>query len=151
MPSVIHPRSGPFPVYSSTSPPTVDVGLFTIAKTGVNLKAAGTTTIFTVPASRSFKLTGAFITVTAVTSPGLGTQNMQIKESGASGVMSIAMTSSGQSPAVGTAFVVALNTNGSQPYIDCAAGNSVQAVITTSQAGSTAVTGTVYVTGFYTQ
>ncbi len=150
MPSRVDPRSGPFPVYSSASPPTADVGIFTIAKTAVNLKAAGTTTIFTVPTNRTYIATGFAGYVTAVTSGGAGTQNFQIKESAASGIMSQSVTSASHTPVANSTFYsYPADVTGTAGRVVCTAGNSVQVVIATSHAGSNAVTGTVYATGFY--
>ncbi len=140
------------PVYAGASPPTTDVGLFTIAKTGVNLKAAGTTAIFTVPTSRKFLATGYYALVTAVTSAGAGTQTMLISESGAGFTMITSSTSGSATPVVGNVYWGDLRgALSSANVMSCAAGNNVQIVISTSHAGSTAVTGTVFVTGFYTQ
>ncbi len=137
-------------VYAGASPPTVDVGMFTIGKTAVNLKAAGTTNIFTVPASRTFLLTGFSGFVTAVTSGGAGTQNMQIKESSAAGTMSQAITTGSHTPvANATSYSFPPDISGAAGRTTCAAGNAVQVVISASHAGSNAVTGTVYAAGFY--
>ncbi len=151
MPSVINPRSGPFPVYTSTSPPTVDVGIFTISKTGVDLKTAATTTIFTVPTGRTFVATFVTVQATAVTSGGAGTLTYQLKESSASRVMSIAGTSASGTPVANqTAWATTTQTNGAPANpSNCTAGNSVQYVQGASNAGTSTITGTVYVTGFY--
>ncbi len=148
MPSVVNPRSGPFPIYSSTSPPTVDVGIFTVAKTGVDLKAAATTTIFTVPAGRTFVLIQAMAQVTAVTSGGAGTLTSQIKESSAARQMNTQTLSTSSTPVANqTVWLVGQLSTGI--YSNCTAGNSVQVVLTASNAGSTTVTGTVLATGYY--
>ncbi len=150
MPSVINPRSGPFPIYSSTSPPVVDVGMFTIAKTGVDLKTAATTTIFTVPTGRTFVLTGNGILVTSVTSGGAGTFNWQMKESSSSRLMSLSVASASGTPVANqTVWWPPVEANSAAARSNCAAGNSVQFVQSASNAGSTAVAGTVYATGFY--
>ncbi len=149
MPSRVDPRSGPFPVYSSASPPTIDVGVFIIAKTGVNLKAAATTTIFTVPTGRTFIATYGFALVTAVTSGGAGTQLFSINESSSLRSMLAALTSGSTTP-VANQTVYSFDVRASSaPFSTCLAGNSVQVVVSTSQAGSSAVTGTIYVAGFY--
>ncbi len=151
MPSNINPRSGPFPVYSSTSPPTVDVGTFTIAKTGINLKASGVTTVFTVPAGRAFLATSMNILVTAVTTGGAGVQIIALQESSSNRIMIAQATSASTTPVAGqTAYGLFSGSTGGVNSV-CAAGNNVNANVATSHAGSTAVTGTVFVTGFYTQ
>ncbi len=151
MPSNINPRSGPFPVYSSTSPPVVDVGPFVIAKTGVNLKAAATTTIFAVPTSRTYFCTGYHILVTAVTTGGAGVEIAGITESGGSRNMIQVATSASTTPVAGVTAYSAFGTTTGGVNAVAAAGTNVQIVISTSQAGSTAVTGTVLLSGFYTQ
>jgi hypothetical protein len=137
-------------VYAAASPPTVDVGMFTVVKTGVDLKTAGTTTAFTVPASRTYVCLEAHAIVTSVTSGGAGTETFQIKESGANGAMTQGTASASGTPAVGIYYTESSPAN-TGPYTACAAGNNVTIVVSTSQAGSTAVTGSVFVTGFYTQ
>jgi hypothetical protein len=137
-------------VYAGASPPTVDIGLFTIAKTGVNLKAAGNTTGFVVPTGRAFLCTASWALVTAVTGPAAGTETWTIKESAASATMLGGTASGSGTPAVGTYYSETSREAGG-PYTQCAAGNTVTIVVTTSQAGSTAVTGTVFIQGFYTQ
>ncbi len=149
MPSQINPRSGPFPVYSSASPPTSDVGFFTIAKTGIDFKAAATVTIFTVPTGRTYLVTNCYALVTAVNQGGVGTENWQIKESSSARSMIAAYTSASHTP-VANQSVYANPATGTGVFSTCTAGNSVQAVISTSHAGSTGVTGTIYLTGFYT-
>ncbi len=137
-------------VYAGASPPTVDVGMFAIAKTGVDLKNAGTTTVFTVPTSRVFVLTGCGTFVTAVTSGGAGVTSFQIKESGGSNSMSPSYSNSSNTPVVNqTVQSYAADINSSAARSSCASGNNVQFVLATSNAGSTAVTGTVFVIGFY--
>lgn len=135
-------------VYASASPPTVDVGIFAVATTSVNLKAAGTTAGFTVPSGRTFVCTGASAIVTSVTSGGAGTQTFQIKESGANGAMTPGAASGSGTPVAGTYYASPM-TSAQGPYTACAAGNIVNIVVSTSHAGSTAVTGTVFITGFY--
>ncbi len=147
MPSAINSRTTPT-VYSSTSPPTVDVGIFTVAKTGVNLKAAGTTAIFTVPILRTFVATGGFILVTAVTSGGAGVQVSLISESGGSRTMVSQSTSNSGTPVANQTCYAIVNATATI-LSNCTAGNNVQVVISTSHAGSSAVTGTVFVTGYY--
>ena len=140
-------------VYAGASPPTVDVGIFTITVTGLDFKTAGTNDVFTVPAGRRFVLISAQWTVTAVTSAGAGTQSgMQIIESGASSGMSATCATGSHTPAVGIYYSSSMfSSNVTTPsvLVSCAAGNKVQEKHTTSHAGSTTVTGTVFVTGFY--
>jgi hypothetical protein len=138
-------------VYAGASPPTVDVGMFVIAKTGVDLKTAATTTVFTVPASRTFVCAGVHAVVTAVTGAGAGTQTFQIKESSASRVMSAASASASHTPTANQSVYVedSIPTSGFTVASTCAAGNSVQVVVSTSHAGSTTVTGTIFVEGYY--
>jgi hypothetical protein len=135
-------------IYAAASPPTVDVGMFTVVKTSVNLKAAGTTAGFTVPSGRTFVCTGAYAVVTAVTTPGAGTQTFQIKESGASGQMTPGAASASATPAVGNYYASPV-TSAQGPYFVCAAGNIANIVVATSHAGSTVVTGSVFITGYY--
>ncbi len=149
MPSRVDPRSGPFPIYPGTGPPAVDVGMFTISKTGVNLKVAGSTTVFTVPTARTFIGTISFAVVTAVTSGGAGTQSFSIVESGANAVMLPALASASATPTIGRTYCTDPRSS-SFPGSVCGAGNNVVATVQTSHAGSNAVTGTVFVTGFYT-
>ncbi len=148
MPTQINPRSGPFPVYGSASPPTIDVGIFTIAKTGVNLKASGTTVIFAVPTGRTYLAFGAYILVTAVTSGGAGVQIFSLTESAGSAVMVPSIQSASGTPVVGTTFISEFRGN-VWPGKVCAAGANVQIVVGTSHAGSSAVTGTVFAIGIY--
>ncbi len=154
MPSVIHPRSGPFPVYAATSPPTIDVGIFTVVKTGIDLKTAGTNNVFTVPTGRRFVCLTATAIVTAINTAGSGQlAGWQIIESGASGTMTGTDATNTGTPAVGTYWVLQqLVTNALTPTqcTSCAAGNIVQEKHTTSHAGTTTITGSIFVTGFYT-
>ncbi len=151
MPSVINPRSGPFPVYTSASPPAMDVGLFMVSKTGVDLKSAGTTNVFTVPSSRNYICTGFGFFVTSTTNAGAGTfSSMQIKESSASRTMSVVFSTSSATPVANqTASFFPSDVSTAIPRSNCTTGNAVQFTIGASNAGSTAVAGTVYVTGFY--
>ncbi len=135
-------------VYAAASPPTVDVGIFTIAKTSVDLKTAATVDVFTVPASRTFICTSTYILVTAVTTGGAGTQVWTIKESSSARAMSLGTTSASGTPVANQTCYLMIG-NASPVNSNCTAGNKVQCVFGASHAGSTAVTGTVYVTGFY--
>ncbi len=148
MPSNVNPRSGPFPVYSSTSPPAVDVGIFTVAKTGVDLKTSGTATIFTVPTGRTFVAIGGMAAVTAVTSGGAGINIILIRESSGSRTMVSQSTSNSGTP-VANQTVYALVNSSATVLSNCAAGSGVVAVMSTGHAGSTAVSGTIFITGFY--
>ncbi len=135
-------------VYAGASPPTVDVGVFTIAKTGINMKAAGTTTVFTVPASRTFVCFGAFLVVTAVTSGGAGVQVFQIKASTGPVVMTQAVSSASATPIVGNVYYQNV-VPGASPFFPAPAADNVTIVVSTSHAGSTAVTGTCFIQGWY--
>ncbi len=148
MPSVINPRSGPFPVYGSASPPTVDIGMFTIVKTGVDLKTSGTPTIFTVPVGRTFVAVSGMVQVTAVTSGGAGINSVLIRESTGSRTMISQSTSNSGTP-VANQTVYALVNASATVLSNCAAGSSLTAVVSTGHAGSTAVTGSIFITGYY--
>lgn len=140
--------SGAAGVYSGASPPTVDVGMFIISKTGVDLKNAGTTTIFTVPTGRTFVCTGAYAVVTSVTAAGAGTETFKIQASTGAIAMTTNSASTSLTPAVGKMFMEQLTPVTGQ-FGTAPAADNVQIVVTASQAGSTAVTGTVFITGFY--
>src|SRR5205823_841037 len=114
---------------------TVDVGVFTISKTGIDLKNAGTTTVFTVPTGRTFICQKAVAVVTSVTTGGAGTQTFKIQESGASKAMTNAGASGSGTPVAGSYYVEDAQV-GTGPMTACAAGNIVQVVVSTSQAGS---------------
>ncbi len=140
-------------VYTSASPPTTDVGLFVVAKTGVDAKTAATTDIFTVPTGRAFLCTGAHMLVTAVTSGGAGTEQFLIQESSANRTLMPGAANASTTPVANQTVYWADNrgTFGNAIYSTCAAGNKVQIAVSISQAGSSAVTATVFVEGFYTQ
>lgn len=121
---------------------------FIASVAGVNLKTAGTTTVFTVPAGKTFICQSAFALVTAVTGGGAGTQTFKITESGTGAQMVPNTVSPSATPLVGYVYLQSPAIAGS-PWTSCAAGNNVQVVVATSHAGSTTVTGTVYVMGFY--
>ncbi len=139
-------------VYAAASPPTVDVGLFTIVKTGVDLKTNATTDIFTVPSGRTFTCTGAYLVPTTVAS-GLAVAIVwKIIESGASGVMSTASAANSGAPVTtkiwsqqGTPAGGAIGS----PFTLCAAAAKVQLSGTTMWTTSGTVTGSVFVQGFY--
>ncbi len=138
---------------SGSPPPFIGVGVPVFAvKTGVDLKTAATTDVFTVPTSRTFFLTGSFVIVTAVTGAGAGTFQYQIKESSASRVMSNNTAGNSTTPVAGQS-VYSEFAPAPSSFIasSCTAGNKVQMVVAVSNAGSTTVTGTVWVQGFYTQ
>jgi hypothetical protein len=124
--------------------------MFTIYKAGMDIKNVATTDIFTVPTSRTFVATGTAILVTAVTGAGAGTERWAIKESSASRAMIDNAASSSTTPVANQTFYHSVPTAASGPYSTCTAGNKAQFVPVASQAGSTAVTGTVFVTGYYT-
>ncbi len=139
-------------VYAAASPPTIDVGVFTIARTGIDLKTAGTTTLFTVPTGRSFVAQLCTVLVTAVDTGGAGTENLAIKESSSSRVMITGVVTPSHTPVAGqTCYMWQAAAQGSTVAVSstCTAGNIVQVVVATSQGGSTGVTGTVFITGFY--
>ncbi len=136
-------------VYAGASPPTVDVGLFTISKTSIDLKNAGTTTIFTVPSGRTFLLTASFAVVTAVTSGGAGVETFKIQTSTGPITISPNTSSASGTPTVGKVYAQQITVAGS-PFNTAPAADNVQIVVTACQAGSTAVTGTIYLQGFYT-
>ncbi len=151
MPSNINPRSGPFPVYPSTSPPGSDVGMFTISLTGVDLKTAATTNIFTVPTSRSFIGISCVAQVTSVTSGGSGSlASPKLQESGAGRTMIAGSTSGAITPVANqTVYAFGNIPTATTSTSNCTAGNKVQLVIAASNSGSNAVAGTVDVTGYY--
>ncbi len=150
MPSRVDPRSGPFPIYTAASPPATDVGIFTIVKTGVNVKTNATTTLFTIPAGRAFVLIASSILITAVTSGGAGVQNWFFIESGGSRTLGQTSSSSSATPVANQTVYANPVLVASNTFSTCAAGNSVQITIpVTTQAGSSAVTGSVFMTGYY--
>ncbi len=143
------PTSAAHAIYVAASPPTTDVGIFTIVITGINLKAAGTSDIFTIPTSRTFLAVNAFAFVTAVTSGGAGTQSFSIIESGGSRTMLAALASGSGTPVVNQTVYTCDVRSSSAPFSVCAAAAKVQITVQTSHAGSSAVTGSVFVTGYY--
>ncbi len=148
MPSQINPRSGPFPIYPSASPPTRDVGMFTIVVTGVDLKTAALTNIFTVPIGRTFVAVNGMVQVTAVTSGGAGINSVLIREGGGNRTMISQSTSNSATP-VANQTVYALVNASATVLSNCAAGASVVASVSTGHAGSTTVTGSIFITGYY--
>ena len=64
--------------------------------------------------------------------------------------MTMAGASGSGTPSAGVYYSVNAPSNAG-PFVQCAAGNNVAMVVATSQAGSAAVTGTIFITGFYTQ
>ncbi len=147
MPSRVDPRSGPFPVYAAASPPAVDVGTFTIAKTGVDLKAGATVAIFTVPAGRTYVLHSSGIQVTSVTSGGAGSQIWQCKENTGTRAMEPSNFIGSHTPVANQTCYVSVPTT--LALSNCTAADIVNCVISTSHAGSSAVSGTVYLVGHY--
>ncbi len=135
-------------VYAAASPPTVDVGLFTIKKTGVDLKTNATTDIFTVPASRTFVCTSLYGVITASSVPAAVAFVWKVIESGAGASMTPATAIPSTSPTVGR--YIAQVSVVSSVYTICAAAAKVQIVISTGFTTSTSVTGDVFLTGFYT-
>lgn len=125
---------------------------FVYAATGINLKTAATTDAFTVPAGKTFVCQTAVAVVTAVTGAGAGTLTYQIIESGSNGAMTVATASGSATPSItpgGANAYTEIPATTTGPWSTCAAGNKVQVKVNTSNAGSTTVTGTVYITGFY--
>ncbi len=135
-------------VYLAASPPTTDVGLFTIKKTGVDLKTNATTDIFTVPAGRTFVCTSLYGVVTASSVPAAVAFVWKVIESGAGASMTPATAIPSTSPTVGR--YIAQVSVVSSVYTICAAAAKVQIVISTGFTTSTSVTGDVFLTGFYT-
>ncbi len=89
------------------------------------------------------------IFVTAVTSGGVGVQILGLQEGSGNRVMTQSGQSGGATPVANQTVYVAQPTSGTSPFSVCAAGNAVNAVVATSHAGSSAVTGTVYAIGYY--
>jgi len=135
-------------VYAAGSPPTVDVGVFTIKATGLSLTTTAAQDVFTVPTSRAFVAIQALSVVTAVTGAANTAPVMKMQESGASTQMLGNSTGPTANPAVGKVYF--LNNTSSGNNLTCAAGNKVQFVASTAN-NSTTCTITVFVTGFYTQ
>lgn len=134
---------------SGTAPPFVAVGLLSIGyKTGVDLKTNGVTSIFTVPASRTFIAVSAVVVPTAVSGGAAVTFTYLIRESGASVSMTTASAAGSAAP-VTTKCWVQNNLTGGNLLGNCAAGNNVQISITTGFTTSTSVSGSVFVVGFY--
>ncbi len=137
-------------IYVAASPPTTDVGFFTIVKTGVDLKNNATTDLFTVPTSRTFVCINANIIPTAVTAGAAVAIVWRILESGASGVMTTNTAATSAAPVTTKVWAqIGANTASTSPVNICAAGNKVQFSLTTGWTTSTTVTGNVYVFGYY--
>ncbi len=137
-------------IYVAASPPTVDVGFFTIVKTGVDLKNNATTDLFTVPTSRTFVCVNANIIPTAVTAGAAVAIVWRILESGASGIMTTNTAATSAAPVTTKVWAqIGANTASTSPNNTCAAGNKVQFSLTTGWTTSTTVTGNVYVFGYY--
>ncbi len=135
-------------IYAAASPPTVDVGTFTIVKTAVDFKTNAVTDIFTVPASRTFMCDSVYITPTTV-SVGLAVAIVfKIIESTGGTNMTAATAQNSGAPATGK-YWLNTSTVGSGPYTLCVAGAKVQFSITTAWTTSTTATGSVFVTGKY--
>ncbi len=150
MPSpVTSARSATHGLYAGASPPTVDVGMFTIFIAGVDLKTAGTSTVFTVPTGRTFIATWGMVLVTAVNTGGAGTENLTIKESSGARTLLTALAVNSHTPVANQSVYAIVDASVSAILSNCTSGNSVQAVITTSHAGSTSVSGSIFVTGYY--
>jgi hypothetical protein len=129
---------------------TVPKGVpFVVFVSGVNLKAAATTTVFTVPAAKNFMLTSVQVAVTAVTAGGAGTLTAKIRDTTNSKDLTQAAASASQTPVANVTSYPITNTTGGGTYQFAPASAVIGVVVSTSNAGSTAVTGTVFVTGFY--
>ncbi len=151
MPSNVNPRSGPFPVYAAASPPTVDVGIFSIVKTGIDFKTNAVTDIFTVPTGRTFICHHAFLIPTSVSGPASVAVVWAIRESVGNQVMTTATAMGSQGPSVSIAhgqIGTAGAGNAGNPQI-CVAAGKVQFNLTTAWTTSTTATGSVYVIGMY--
>jgi predicted RNA-binding protein with TRAM domain len=136
-------------IYAASSPPTVDVGIFGIKVTGVDLKNANTTsTLFTVPTSRTYIAMEAEAIITAVTGAGAGTQAFNVQNATGSVSMTSPTAGSSQTPAVGKVFK-SDTTTGNAAYGSGAAGDVIRVNVPVSNAGSTTVTGTVIAWGYY--
>lgn len=133
--------SGAAPVYIG---PAVMVTAF---KTGVDLKTNAVTDIFTVPAGKTFVTEMTTIVTTAVTSGASVSFSAKFIESGASANITPTISPGAAGPAVGKVYNSSLSTAASE--ITVTTGNKVQLSVTTGFTTSTAVTGTVYVQGYY--
>ncbi len=135
---------------TGVAPAFVGVGIPCVAyKSGVDLKANGTTDIFTVPASRSFVATASVAIPTTVTSGLSVTFVYKIVESGGG----LAMTQSSVTGAGAPVTTKQWSTQGigtsTGPMTICAAANKVQITVTTGFTTSGTVTADVFVFGFY--
>lgn len=134
---------------TGVAPVFVAIGVPVIGwKSGVDLKTNGTTTIFTVPASRTFVCEEAMCVCTAVTAGAAVAFVYKIQESGASAAMTPATASTSVAPTAGKVWGQQTNAAGS-PFVSCAAGNNVVLNITTGFTTSTTVTGQCFVIGYY--
>ncbi len=137
--------------YAAASPPTVDVGTFTIVKTGVDFKTNAVTDIFTVPSGRTFLCHYAYMIPTTV-SGGLAVAAVWlIRESGANQAMTSNNAMGSQAPLTTIAHGqvgTAASGNVTNPQV-CAAAAKVQFNLTTAWTTSTTVTGSVFVVGQY--
>jgi hypothetical protein len=136
--------------WTTATAPTVPFGVpFLVFVTPVNLKAAGTTGIFTVPAGKSFICTGAYAICLTVTGAGAGTLNYKIRDTTNSRDLTASGASASATPVANvTIWPIAFQTGGG-PFSDAPAAAQISVVVATSNAGSTTVTGTVVVAGFY--
>jgi hypothetical protein len=133
---------------SGAAPPYINPGVLVVGyKTGVDFKTNATTDIFTVPAGKTFALDRVSFVITAVNSGASVTPAVQILESGGATAMSASGGPGSGVPVVGKTWTLVVNAN--NPTNACTATNKVQLTITTGYTTSTAVTGTVWVYGFY--
>lgn len=141
-------------VFAAASPPTVDVGLFTIktAADAINMSLGQSnvfTTVFTVPSSRTFVCTGAQAFFTTVSGAAVGTTTWTITESGANAIMfNVGTSASGSFTPILNRFIF-LSSSGTVLASTCAAGNNVQVKVTTGHTGTTSLLSQVYLTGYY--
>ncbi len=133
-------------VYAAASPPTVDVGMFTIVKTGIDFKTNAVTDIFTVPSGRTALCNYAYMIPTTVSGGAAVAVVWAIRESGANQAMTTNTAMSSQAPLTNIAHPQSGLTgagNSANPQI-CTAGNKVQFNLTTAWTTSTTVTGSVF-------
>ncbi len=135
-------------VYAGASPPTTDVGVFTIVKTGIDFKAAATTDIFTVPAGRTFVMHYSQVILTVVSGGLAAAMQYSIIESGASALMGTNAAIASAAPLTTKNYHQA-NVVAATISFNCAAAAKVQCRVDVGWASSTTVTGSVFVTGYY--
>jgi hypothetical protein len=122
---------------------------FTVFKTGIDLKTGGTYAIFTVPSGKNFMLQSVQVEVTAVTSGGAGTLTAQIKDTTNNHNLTQSAASASQTPVANVTSYPITNTTGGGTHAFAPASADIGIFVSVSNAGSTAVTGTVFINGFY--